>query len=60
MGRQRYAYFDKDTARYQYTPGVNTQGNRGSSYRNDGVDIRIVESIPFVFNIEDENGCNTQ
>ena len=54
MGRQRYAYFDKDTARYQYTPGTNTQGNRGSSYRNDGVDIRITDNKPHVFNIEDD------
>ncbi|MBC7949318.1 MAG: cellulase family glycosylhydrolase [Chitinophagaceae bacterium] len=40
IGRQRYAYYDTDTARYQYTPGVNTDGNRGHMYRNDGVDIQ--------------------
>jgi endoglucanase len=39
-GRQRSAYYDKDTASYQYTPGVNTRGNRGGAYRNDGVDIQ--------------------
>ncbi len=39
LGRQRSAYYDKDSARYQYTPGVDTRGNRGRMYRNDGVDI---------------------
>lgn len=39
LGRQRSAYFDADSASYHYTPGVNTVGNRGHSYRNDGVDI---------------------
>lgn len=53
MGRQRHAYYDKDTARYQYTPGVNTDGNRGHTYRNDGVDIQRGEQGPFVFNTED-------
>src|SRR5690606_9905317 len=40
MGAQRVAYFDRDTASYHYTPGVNTAGNRGWTYRNDGVDIK--------------------
>jgi hypothetical protein len=53
MGRQQYAYYDKDTARYQYTPGVNTIGNRGSVYRNDGVDIRETAAGASVFSIED-------
>ncbi len=53
LGSQRFAYFDKDTASYQYTPGVKTQGNRGHSYRNDGVDIQPDESGYHVFNIED-------
>ncbi|PMD91648.1 glycosyl hydrolase family 5 [Siphonobacter sp. BAB-5405] len=39
LGRQRSAYFDTDSASYHYTPGVNTVGNRGRQYRNDGVDI---------------------
>ncbi|ADY53618.1 glycoside hydrolase family 5 [Pseudopedobacter saltans DSM 12145] len=39
LGRQGSAYFDKDTASYHFTPGVNTQGNRGRMCRNDGVDI---------------------
>jgi hypothetical protein len=54
MGRQRQAYMDKDTAGYQYTPGVNTRGNRGRSYRNDGVDIQSDDAGPYIFSIEDE------
>jgi endoglucanase len=53
FGRQRAAYYDKDTASYQYTPGVNTVGNRGHAYRNDGVDIKKGDSGFYVFNIED-------
>jgi endoglucanase len=53
MGGQRIAYYDKDTARYQYTPGVNTVGNRGGMYRNDGVDIQKDADGYYVFNIED-------
>ncbi|HWK98345.1 MAG TPA: cellulase family glycosylhydrolase, partial [Parapedobacter sp.] len=53
MGRQGIAYYDTDTASYHYTPGVNTQGNRGRSYRNDGVDIRPDSSGYHVFHIED-------
>ena len=53
MGRQRHAYFDTDTARYQYTPGVKTEGNRGYTYRNDGVDIQRGKEGPYVFGIED-------
>jgi endoglucanase len=54
LGRQRYAYYDRDSARYQYTPGVNTDGNRGRAYRNDGVDIQADENGPYIFHIEDE------
>lgn len=43
LGRQRSAYFDTDSASYHYTPGVNTVGNRGHQYRNDGVDIEKKE-----------------
>jgi len=53
LGRQRSAYYDKDTARYQYTPGVNTIGNKGNSYRNDGVDIKADANGPYVMSIED-------
>jgi len=53
LGRQRYAYMDKDTASYIYTPGVHTQGNRGHTYRNDGVDIQRDSSGYHVFSIED-------
>lgn len=54
MGKQGFAYYDKDTASYHYTPGVNTQGNRGYTYRNDGVDISGTGAEGYyVFNIED-------
>jgi endoglucanase len=53
LGRNGYSYNDKDTASYMYTPGVNTQGNRGRTYRNDGVDIKNDEqNQPYVFDIE--------
>lgn len=54
MGRQRYAYYDKDSARYQYTPGVNTHGNGGNTYRNDGVDIKADSAGPYVYDIADD------
>jgi hypothetical protein len=54
LGRNGFAYNDKDTASYMYTPGVHTQGNRGRTYRNDGVDIKNDENNkPYVFSIED-------
>ena len=54
MGRQRSAYYDKDSASYQYTPGVRTTGNRGRSYRNDGVDIQKGENGYYVYSIEND------
>jgi len=54
LGRQRFAYYDKDTASYQYTPGINTRGNRGRTYRNDGVDILSGKDGPYIFSIEDD------
>lgn len=53
LGRQRYAYYDTDSASYHYTPGVNTVGNIGRLYRNDGVDIQQDENGFYVFKIED-------
>jgi endoglucanase len=53
LGSQRIAYYDKDTSSYQYTPGVNTQGNRGHAYRNDGVDIKRNDDGYSIYNIED-------
>lgn len=54
LGANGYAYLDKDTARYQYTPGVHTEGNKGHSYRNDGVDVKIdsVSGKPYVFSVQ--------
>lgn len=39
LGRNGFAYYDRDTANYYIsgTPGI---GNKGNTYRNDGVDIR--------------------
>ncbi len=54
LGRNSYAYNDNDTANYRYTPGVHTQGNKGHTYRNDGVDIKNDKTNePYVFSIED-------
>jgi aryl-phospho-beta-D-glucosidase BglC (GH1 family) len=53
LGKQGQAYYDKDTASYQYTPGVHTQGNRGHTFRNDGVDITSNDSGTDIFSIED-------
>ncbi len=53
MGKQRVAYYDTDTASYQYTAGINTVGNRGHAYRNDGVDIKKGTNGYYVFNIAD-------
>jgi len=39
LGRNGIAYFDKDTADYHVSTGKYTAGNRGRTYRNDGVDI---------------------
>jgi endoglucanase len=39
LGRNGFAYFDKDTADYHTATGKYTSGNRGRIYRNDGVDI---------------------
>ncbi|RXK59931.1 carbohydrate-binding protein [Lacibacter luteus] len=52
MGRQRFAYYDTDSARYQYTPGVNTDGNKGHTYRNDGLDIKTGNDGAYVTDIE--------
>lgn len=53
MGPQRFAYYDKDTASYQYTPGVKTVGNKGHVYRNDGVDIQKDDLGYSIFSIDD-------
>lgn len=53
LGAQRVAYYDTDSARYQYTPGVNTIGNKGYAFRNDGVDIEKNDGEPYVFAMAD-------
>ncbi len=53
LGAQGIAYYDTDSASYQYTAGVHTVGNRGYTYRNDGVDIKKYGDEPYVFAMED-------
>jgi endoglucanase len=55
LGRNGIAYFDKDTADYHISTGKREAGNRGGSYRNDGVDIKADPNSPnnyLVTNIE--------
>ena len=52
LGRQRHAYYDVDSASYHYTPGVNTVGNRGGQFRNDGVDIYKDEKGNYIGDME--------
>lgn len=42
LGRNGFAYFDKDTATYWVSSGTRTEWNRGRVYRNDGVDIERI------------------
>jgi len=56
LGRNRYAYFDIDTANYYIsTGGERTSWNNGHVYRNDGVDIAINPKTQdyYVSSIED-------
>ena len=39
LGVNGAAYFDMDTANYRISTGKESMGNRGRTYRNDGVDI---------------------
>ena len=39
LGRNNFAYFDKDTGNYYISAGGRSAGNKGNIYRNDGVDI---------------------
>lgn len=39
LGRNNFAYFDKDTGNYYISSGGRNAGNKGYTYRNDGVDI---------------------
>ncbi|MBT1688045.1 cellulase family glycosylhydrolase [Dawidia soli] len=51
LGRNRYAYFDLDTGNYYISNGgTRSTGNKGHTYRNDGVDIvRQEGSTPEVY-----------
>jgi aryl-phospho-beta-D-glucosidase BglC (GH1 family) len=39
LGRNNYAYYDKDTGNYYVSGSARSVGNKGYLYRNDGVDI---------------------
>ncbi len=39
LGANGFAYYDMDTANYRISTGKESMGNRGRTYRNDGVDI---------------------
>jgi hypothetical protein len=55
LGRQGSAYYDLDTANY-HVSGTPGKGNRGNTYRNDGVDISKDSTHYeqyFISNIED-------
>jgi endoglucanase len=39
LGSNGLAYYDLDTANYRISTGKESTGNRGRTYRNDGVDI---------------------
>ncbi len=39
LGRNNFAYFDKDTANYHLNTNTFVNWNKGWAYRNDGVDI---------------------
>ena len=41
LGRNGIAYYDRDTANYHVSTGKREPWNRGSIYRNDGVDISV-------------------
>lgn len=41
LGKNGIAYFDNDTADYHVSTGKRGSSNKGGSYRNDGVDIKI-------------------
>jgi len=53
LGRNGYAYFDKDTANYWVANGgKHSDGNKGHMYRNDGVDIGRDDNSMFVDSFE--------
>ncbi|WP_127126116.1 cellulase family glycosylhydrolase [Pseudoflavitalea rhizosphaerae] len=52
LGANGYAYFDMDTANYRVSTGQNSAGNRGYTYRNDGVDIGQGNNNVFISNTE--------
>jgi hypothetical protein len=57
LGVNGSAYYDLDTANYRTSTGKENTGNRGRTYRNDGVDIyedSIHRGSWYIGHIEDE------
>jgi hypothetical protein len=54
LGRNGFAYFDRDTANYWVSTGKGSEGNKGHTYRNDGVDINGNEGEYYVDHFEAE------
>lgn len=57
LGANGIAYYDMDTANYRISTGKESTGNRGRTYRNDGVDIyedSILKGSFYVGHTEDE------
>lgn len=55
LGKSGIAYFDNDTADYHVSTGKRGSSNRGSAYRNDGVDIKadsVIKNTFYVTNFE--------
>ena len=53
LGRNRYTYYDTDTANYYISTGKErTAGNLGGVYRNDGVDIKAEKDNPTSYYID--------
>ncbi len=53
LGRNRYAYSDRDTGNYYIsTGGERTAGSKGHAYRNDGVDIKADNNGTYITDIE--------
>jgi hypothetical protein len=54
LGRNGFAYYDKDSANYWVANGgKHTDGNKGHTYRNDGVDIFKEGETVFVGSFEE-------
>ncbi|NME70000.1 cellulase family glycosylhydrolase [Flammeovirga aprica] len=54
MGKNHFAYYDKISANYHIDmQAERTMWNTGFKYRNDGVDIELMDDTPIVFETEE-------